>query len=280
MNVSSFSTTLTLSRTPRPAQEAKPAPEERAEAKPRSVIDNLVTTNKAMVEQIGEDIAGVVSNPLGALKNMVQDMFHPLLHPIETVRGAIEDIQANPVRGSIDAVSTATGVAFVGSVVLTALAVLAAPLTGGASLAVASGAMAFGNAIAYACIASNTVGILMHQVRGALADTEEEAKQEGRDMAAYVEDQALLAATWVLGDAVQAKYFPDKPNLPGLANGPSSGWLVNNSIGLTGVYDDLELEAEQQAVARPPQRTDGKGDRLELSFRAQRASSPPRPAQA
>ncbi|HEY9897889.1 MAG TPA: hypothetical protein V6D00_01795 [Pantanalinema sp.] len=273
MNVSSFSTTLTLSRTPRPAQEAKPAATaERAAEKPRSVIDNLVTTNKAMVEQIGEDVASVVSNPVGALKTMVQGMFHPLLHPVETVREAVEGIKAEPVKGTVEAFSTATGVAFVGSVVLTALAVLAAPLTGGASLAVASGAMAFGNVIAYACIAANTVGILMHQVRGAMADTEEEAKQEGKDMAAYVEDQALLAATWVLGDAAQAKFFPDKPNLPGLKARPANGWLLNNGIGMTGVYDE---PPEQQAAAAP-RRDNGKSDRLELSIGAKQSFGAPR----
>lgn len=275
MNISSFSTTLTLPRSPRPAQEAKPAAQGASE-KPRTVIDNLVTTNKAMVAQIGEDVASVVANPMDALKTMVEGMFHPLLHPVETLREAVEGIKAEPVKGTIEAFSTATGVAFVGAVVLTAAAVLAAPLTGGASLAVASGAMAFGNAIAYACIGANTAGILMHQVRGALAETEEEAKQEGRDMAAYVEDQALLAATWVLGDAAQAKFFPDKPNVPGLKARPAQGWLLNNGIGTTGVYDPVP----EHAAAPAPRKPSGKGDRLELSIGAQRTPSPMRPAQA
>ncbi|MNY28121.1 hypothetical protein D3C86_1620760 [compost metagenome] len=128
--------------------------------------------------------------------------------------------------------------------------------------------MAFGNVIAYTCIASNTAGILMHQVRGALADTEEQAKQEGRDMAAYVEDQALLAATWVLGDAAQAKLFPDKPNLPGFKARPANGWLLNNGIGLTGVYDDPAELASETAVRQAP----GKSDRLTLSRTAATAS--------
>lgn len=268
MNVNSFSTTLTIPRTPRPPREAKPATEERGVAPKRSVVDNLVTTNKAMVEQIGEDIASVVSNPVGALKTMVQGMFHPLLHPVETVREAVEGIKADPVKGAVEAFSTATGVAFVGSVVLTALAVLAAPVTGGASLAVASGAMALGNVIAYACIAANTVGIAMHQVRGALAETEGEAKQEGRDMAAYVEDQALLAATWVLGDAAQAKFFPDKPNLPGFKARPANGWLLNNGFGMTGVYDDPDAQATEVAARQAHQ----KGDRLVLSSKARSSS--------
>lgn len=277
MNVNSFSTTVTIPRTPRPASEAKPAAEAKAhaDAPKRSVIDNLVTTNKAMIEQVGEDIASVASNPVGALATMVKGMFHPLLHPVETVRDAVEGIKADPIKGTVEAFSTATGVAFVGSVVLTALAVLAAPLTGGASLALASGAMAFGNVIAYACIAANTVGIAYHQVKGAMAETEEDAKQQGRDMAGYVEDQALLAATWVLGDAAQAKFFPDKPNLPGLKARPANGWLLNNGIGMTGVYDDPEAMAEAQATEVAARQAPGKGDRLTLSRSAVNA---PRPA--
>lgn len=200
----------------------------------RSVLQNLADTNEEMLLQIGRDVSSFVQHPLKTLGAAASGMVFPLIHPIRAVRDWATQISENPLEGTVSVASTATGLAFVGSVFIAALATVAAPFTGGASLAIAAAAMTVGNVAAYACIGTTVAGIAYHEIQGATADSEEEAREQGRQAAIYVEDGALLAAGWVAGDAFQARFF--SKTAQGTARG-AVGWIGNNTIGLAGVYD-------------------------------------------
>lgn len=65
--------------------------------------------------------------------------------------------------GIVDAVGSASGTAFVGAMAVAGLAVVAAPFTGGASLAVAAGLMALGIPFGYVSLGSDAAGMLLHR---------------------------------------------------------------------------------------------------------------------
>jgi len=254
----------------------KPTAKAASDGKP-SVADNLETTNKAMLAQIKADVLDFSHHPLQSLKAMATGMAFPLAHPIITAKSLAKDIQQDALEGSISAAGTATGVAFIGTVLAIGLGVLAAPLTGGASLALAATAASLTTPIALACLAVDGAGIVLHEVRGALADSESKAKKQGQDLAGYVEDAALNVATWVVGDAVQAKFF-DAPEGGASLKG-AIGDATNNAIGLAGVYDIPTAGASvHTSVPRPrpaPTRAHVEAntgsDHFELSSRARQA---------
>lgn len=232
-----------------------------------SVSDNLKTTNKAMVAQIKADVMEFTHHPLQALKAMAKGMAFPLIHPVMMTKSLAQGIQEDALEGSITAAGVATGVAFVGAVLAIGIGTLAAPFTGGASLALAASAAALTTPIALACLAVDGAAIVMHQVRGARAATETEAKEQGEAMAGWVEDAVLNVATWVVGDAVQANFFPASPD--GAASlGRALGDATNNTIGLAGLYD-------VPSPARSPLSSFSRSDRLDLSSGARQAFATP-----
>lgn len=236
-------------------------------ARKPTVAENLKTTNKAMLAQIKSDVMDFAHHPLQSLKTMAKGMAFPLTHPILMTKSLIEQIREDALAGSISAAGVATGLAFVGAVFLIGVGTLAAPLTGGASLALAASAAAMTTPIALACLAVDGAAIAMHQVRGALADSEAEAKEQGEEMAGWVEDAALNVASWVVGDAVQARFFPSGPD-PAATLGRVLGDAANNTIGLAGIYD---VPAPAAVPARPKPPAGTRSDRLDLSFKAREA---------
>lgn len=253
----------------RPRATAQPTS---AESKPR-VLENLKTTNEAMVGQIAADVMEFSRHPLQSLQAMAKGMVFPLIHPIKMAKSLAADIQEDPLAGSLNAAAVASGVAFVGAVLAIGVGVVAAPVTGGASLALAASAASLTTPIALACLAVDGAAIAMHQVRGALADSEEEARQQGEEMAGWVEDAALNVASWVVGDAVQAKLF-DAQKAASLVK--SLGDATNNTIGLAGIYDLPEGSPPASSVPVQVPRLhrfvpDAGGDQFDLSPKARQA---------
>ncbi|HEY9855086.1 MAG TPA: hypothetical protein V6D05_05055 [Stenomitos sp.] len=254
----------------------KPTVKSAADGKP-SVADNLETTNKAMLTQIKADVLEFTQHPLQSLKTMATGMAFPLAHPIITAKSLAQGIQEDGLEGSIAAAGTASGVAFIGTVLAIGLGVLAAPLTGGASLAFAATAASLTTPIAVACLAVDGAGVLLHEVRGAMADSADKAQEEGQNLTGYVEDAALNVATWVVGDAVQAKFF--KAPEGGVSLTGAIGDAANNAIGLAGVYDIPTAGASVPAPAprpvpthaRPHMAAHTRSDRFELSPGARQA---------
>lgn len=219
---------------------ARPRATGQAAASKPSVVENLKTTNKAMVAQIKADVLEFSQHPLQSLKAMAKGMAFPLIHPLQMAKSLAKDIADDPLAGSINAAAVASGVAFVGAVLAIGVGVLAAPVTGGASLALAASAASLTTPIALACLAVDGAAIAMHQVRGAMADSEEEAMAQGQEMAGWVEDAALNVASWVVGDAVQARFF-ESGSKAAATLGQALGDATNNTIGLAGIYDLPEL---------------------------------------
>lgn len=244
---------------PRPGAGPKP-----------TVADNLLATHEAMLARMEADVLEFARHPLQSLETMATGMAFPLAHPFVTARWLARDLAADPLEGSIVAAGVATGVAFVGTVVAIGLGVLAAPVTGGASLALAATAAALTTPVALACLAVDGAGVVLHEVRGALAETEADARQEGEDMAGYVEDAALNLASWAVGDAVQARFF--ESGAKGL--GQAVGDVANNTIGLAGIYDmpaGAPVPKASVLANRPVFGSRGGSDRFELSLHARKA---------
>lgn len=243
-----------------------------SDAKP-SVLENLKTTNEALVGQIAADVMEFAQHPLKSLGAMAKGMAFPLVHPIQTAKSLAADIKDDPLAGSLNLAAVASGVAFLGAVLAIGVGVIAAPVTGGASLALAMTAASLTTPIAVACLAVDGAAIVMHEVRGAMADSEEEARKQGEEMAGWVEDAALNVASWVVGDAVQAKFF-DAHKAAGLVK--SLGDATNNTIGLAGIYDLPEgapaaSAAPLQVVNKRRFVPDKGGDQFALSPKARQA---------
>lgn len=226
-----------------------------------SVLSNLETTNRELVQQVERDVTDVAHHPWSALTGMLRNMVFPLLHPVTAVETMVAGIQEDHVGGIIDAVGSASGTAFAGAIAVAGLAVVAAPFTGGASLAVAAGAMALGTPLGYVSLGSDGAGMLLHEARGASAQAPDAARAEGAAIAPYAEDAALNLGTLVIGNAVEDRFFPGRPASEPVSN--PMGDMVNNTIGLAGVYSPppISLKAPVARLGRVAPH----GDRLLLS---------------
>ncbi len=195
-----------------------------------SVLHNLETTNAEMVRRIGRDAVDVIEHPLGSLVTMVEGMSFPLLHPIAAAEQLWDSVKSDPLDGSCDAIGTVAGSAYVVAVGVAAAAALAAPFTGGASLAVAASALAYGNAFGLVTVASDAGGMLLHEVRGAEAKTDAAARSQGDQLASYTEDEALNVATWNAGTWVNDA-------LGGADHLEVQSDVTGDIIGSVGIYD-------------------------------------------
>ena len=195
-----------------------------------SILQNLETTNEEMVRRVGHDALDVIEHPLDSLLGMMEGMSFPLIHPIAAAEQLWNSVKSDPLDGSCDAVGTVAGSAYLVTVGIAAAAALAAPFTGGASLAVAASALAYGNAFGLVTVASDAGGILLHEVRGAEAKTAAAASSEGDQLASYTEDEALNLATWNAGTWVHdALGGADHLEVPSDVTG--------DIIGSVGIYD-------------------------------------------
>ncbi len=205
------------------------------QAQNAGVLQNLATTNKAMLEQVAEDTASVIEHPLTALSTMVKNMMFPLLHPIESAKSIVDAIKSDPLDGTIDGVGSVTGTMFVGSVIVEAAAVLAAPFTAGASIEMAAGILSVGETAGWISMGSDVPGIILHEVRGAVAGTASVAVIEGQNAASYAEDEGISLITWKLGDALEERMTP---NL-----GKNAAAILNDVVNCSGVYDPPPAQA-------------------------------------
>jgi hypothetical protein len=204
-----------------------------AEVRPRSVVDNLVLTNKAMVGRIKDDVAGIFKNPLGALGRMLKGFALPFTHPVSFIKSMAKRIKDDPVDGGISAASTLTGLGWFLGVAVAGLCVAAAPFTGGVSLAAVAPALTIGNIFAAGCIAADAAGIVVHQVRGAMADSDKEAIEAGQSAAEYLEDEVLNVAAWVGSDALANKLS----KFAAAEAGRAGTKVASEGLGFIGVYD-------------------------------------------
>ncbi len=195
-----------------------------------SILHNLETTNEEMVHRIGRDVVDVIEHPIGSLLTMVDGMSFPLLHPIAAAEQLWDSVKADPLDGSCDAIGTIAGSAYMVAVGVAAVGALAAPFTGGASLAVAASALAYGNAFGLVTVASDAGGMLLHEVRGAEAKTDSAARSQGDQLASYTEDEALNVATWNAGTWVQDA-------LGGGDHVEVQSNVTGDIIGSVGIYD-------------------------------------------
>ncbi|MBM3266723.1 MAG: hypothetical protein FJZ01_03655 [Candidatus Sericytochromatia bacterium] len=204
-----------------------------AAAQPRSLVDNLILTNKAMLRQVKDDAVGALKNPLGPLGTMLEGLVYPFLHPVATVKGMIKAVKEDPADGLASAAGTVGGLGWFTAVVVAALAVVAAPVTGGASLAIAAPAFAVGNAFFAGLMIADTAGILLHQYRGATAKSSGEAMAEGVAMASYVEDQALNILAWAGSNALETRVG----RMVSREAARAGGRVVGEGLGVMGIYD-------------------------------------------
>ena len=223
----------TVTGTGKPKAKQLAAKVSAREAQPRSVFDNLVLTNKAMLRQIKEAVVGVARNPLGSLGNMLKGFAFPFLHPIQAFKGWKSDIEDDTLDGAFSVAGTVTAMAWMGAVIVAAACVVAAPVTGGASLAVAATAFAVGDAFFLGCIAADAGGILLHEYRGATAKSSGEAIAEGEALASYVEDEALNIVAWKGVSAAEAK-LARSIQAQSLRLG---GRAVAEGFSLAGIYE-------------------------------------------
>lgn len=218
-----------------------------AETEPRSVLDNLILTNKAMLGQIKKDVAGVARHPLAAIGNMVKGMVYPFLHPVDAIKGWIQAIKEDKAGGTFSTAATVTSMAWLGCVAVAAAAVIAAPVTGGASLAVAAGAFAVGDAFFLGTIVADAAGIALHQYRGATAKSSGEAIAEGEAMAGYVEDEIFNLIAWKGVKAAEMKLAKAVSS----GAGKLGGLAFAEGLSFPGIYD---LPAAAKAVGGAAQR--------------------------
>ncbi len=204
-----------------------------ADAKPRSILDNLVLTNKAMLGQIKADAAGALKDPLGTLGNMLKGLFYPFAHPIASARSMIRDIKADPLDGTASTAGTVCSLGWMASVLFAGAAVIAAPFTAGASLALVAPAFAIGNAFFAGVIVADAGGILLHEYRGATARSSGEAIAEGVELASYLEDEALNIVAWAGSNALETRFG----RLAAAEAGKAGGRVISETIGVMGVYD-------------------------------------------
>ncbi|HEY9724727.1 MAG TPA: hypothetical protein V6D47_22180 [Oscillatoriaceae cyanobacterium] len=196
----------------------RPAPQ------PTNLIKNVVATNRALVGQIYSDVCMVSSHPFASLESMGWSMVWPLIHPIRACQYAWQNMQDDPLGGSLDAASTATGEAYVGLVIVAGAATVFVP--GGS--AIAEAALGIADSLGYACVGLDAAGMALYELEGANAKTEADAADAGSSIASYLEDEAICIGTWKMGDAVQSELF--QPNA-------TIGWVTADTIGLPGVYD-------------------------------------------
>lgn len=207
-----------------PPATSRPAP------KHRSIWANLLATNEEMVHKMAEDTLGVVEHPIRSLGHMALLMVFPFLHPVAAVEQLVSNVKSDPLDGTCDAVGSVAGSAYLISVLISIGALAAAPFTGGASLALAAGAMAYGNVFGYITVGADAGGILLHEVRGADARTAADAKAQGDQTASYAEDESLNLITWNAGN-----YVHDL--LGGGSGDVMQSNVAGNVIGSVGVYD-------------------------------------------
>lgn len=242
--------TVSRTRSPQartPGGTSQVSPDRAGQTEPRSILDNLILTNKAMLGQIQRDVAGAARNPLGTIASMIQGFAYPFLHPSEAAKGWIQDIQEDRTEGVISTAATVTTMAWVGAVVVAAGAIALAPVTGGASLAVAAGAFAVGDAFFLGTILADAAGIALHQYRGATAKSAGEAIAEGEAMAGYVEDEVLNVVAWKAVSAAERGL--SKAIRSGA--GRLGGKALAEGLSFPGVYDlPVAVKAGGKAVQR------------------------------
>lgn len=236
----------------------------------KGVAQNVIDTNVTLVGQMAKDALVFVEHPIQSLAGMNYAMLFPALHPLTVVHSLEQGFHDDPWDGLMDAGGTLTGTLCTLGVFVGIVAAVAAPLTGGASLAVAGAALTEAEMTGYACMGFDAGGIALHEVRGAMAKTAAEAQAEGLATAPYAEDEAISGLTWVVGDHLEDRISAKFPE--------PTGRIVNDLIGLAGVYDGpVPLYTPDHKRPQKPIKATSKGpDTLTLSSTAQaRLAAPP-----
>ncbi|HEY9765878.1 MAG TPA: hypothetical protein V6C82_05915, partial [Chroococcales cyanobacterium] len=152
-----------------------------------STAQKLKEGNKRAVGYAAESLKETVTHPFDTLKDMASGVADTVLHPEKALASVAERYGKSKVDGAIAAGNLGASVTGIGAIALTAGAFLAAPFTGGTSLALLPVAGSVGAVAGVIGLGSLGVSILKNQsdIAGAktLSELEKQSKELGSDFA-------------------------------------------------------------------------------------------------
>lgn len=190
-------------RTPGPAQAPSAPPKSAASP---SGADHLSVTTQAATAAAASQVVACAASPTEALKALVEAKLAPFSDPGATYQKAVERIQADPVKGSLQAVGTVAGMAGTGLAVAVGAAGVAAvalPEALGAAV-VYEGAVIAADAFGALNLPNLTgaAGLALHAARGTTATTAEEETAEGKAAGGDLQKLGFRKAVGVARSAV------------------------------------------------------------------------------
>lgn len=171
----------------RAAGASAPSPAMAGDALTLSVPRKLVEGNKDALGHAGRILWGLVSRPGEVFPAMGRALWEMVRRPDLTVARVAERFRADPIEGVLQGVIAASALTGLVTVAALPLAFLAAPFTGGASLALLPLIGQVGSVAGTIAVGATAASIVKNEVDMAraddAADLEAESRQLGDDLA-------------------------------------------------------------------------------------------------
>ncbi|HEY9898574.1 MAG TPA: hypothetical protein V6D00_05275 [Pantanalinema sp.] len=176
-----------------------------------STAQKLKEGNRIALSEAGGTLAGVFTHPLGTLKSIARGIGDLVVHPDKAVASVADRFKRDPFDGVVATANLGAAYAGLGSLALVAGAFVAAPFTGGASLAILPLAGTLGSAAGAAGLVTLGASFAKNQVDIARSETRSELEKEAGELGADYANAGLQAVGYGAGKALHKAAEAIKP---------------------------------------------------------------------
>jgi hypothetical protein len=167
-----------------------------------STFEKLKEGNRKALAVAANSLSSTVTKPLETLKGIGKGIADLLLRPGKAFASVAERFAKDPVDGVVGAANMGASYAGLASAAMVAVAFLAGPFTGGASLALLPLAGTLGSAAGITGLAALGASFAKNQVDIASAETRQELDKEANELGADYANAGVQVITMAAGKAL------------------------------------------------------------------------------
>lgn len=177
-----------------------------------STAQKLSEGNKRAVHYAADSLLATLSHPWETLKNTMKAIADVVVYPEKAFAQVASAFKKNPVEGAIAGGNLFATYGGLAAVALSLGALVAAPFTGGGSLALLSVATTVGSAAGVSCLGAMGVSFFKNQVDVANAKTMSELEEESRQLGDDYTNVAITAMSAGVDKGIEKGLKMMKPN--------------------------------------------------------------------
>lgn len=168
--------------------------------------------NKRALNYAVDTLTATISHPWETLKNTFKAIKDVVVYPEKALEQVVSAFKKNPVEGLVAGGNLFATYGGLAAVALSLGALIAAPFTGGGSLALLSVATTIGSAAGASCLGAMGVSFFKNQVDVANAKTVSELEKESRELGDDYTNVAITAMSAGVDKGIEKGLKMVKPN--------------------------------------------------------------------